>query len=73
MLKKYWDAHQVQLAFVKAPFTRNRLFFNPLGPDTFHQEKIKQFKSSMQIRNLFHPLSRVEIFEYAINAESCGR
>ena len=30
-------------------------------------------ESGIRIRNFFNPLSRVEIFEYALNPESCGR
>ena len=30
-------------------------------------------ESGIRIRNFLNPLSRVEIFEYAMNPESCGR
>ena len=30
-------------------------------------------ESGIRIRNFYNPLSRVEILEYAMNPESCGR
>ena len=30
-------------------------------------------ESGIRTRNLLNPLTRVEIFEYAMNSESCGR
>ena len=62
------------LCVIQAPSIRIRIFFNPLfflcGFDfRLHVSD----ESGIRIRNFFNPLSRMEIFEYTMNQQSCGR
>ena len=48
---------------IDAPSTLIRIFFNP--------QLFLSGESRIRIRNFLDPLSRVEIFGYAMNPESC--
>ena len=56
---------ECRLCVIQAPSIRTRIFFNPLFFLSFGE-------SGIRIRNFFNPLSRMEIFEYTMNQQSCG-
>ena len=58
----------------QAPSIRIRIFFNPkLFLSGFGFSPHVSGESSIRIPKFFNPLSRVEIFEYAMNPDSNGR
>ena len=62
------------LCVIQAPSIRIRIFFNPLFfISGFGFRPHVSGESGIRIRNFLNPLSRMEIFEYAMNPESCGR
>ena len=60
----------VKIERLKAPSTRIRIFLNPqLFLCRFGFRPHVSGESQKRIRNFLNPLSRVEIFEYAMNPE----
>ena len=65
--KVYWDEN-------KPSSTSIRMFFNQqlfLSGYSLHPHVSEE--SSIRIHYFLNPLSRMEIFEYAVDPESCGR
>ena len=65
---------RAKLLFSVAPFTRIRIFLTlQLFLSGFGCRPHVAGESAIRIRNFLNPLSRVEMFEYATNPQSCER
>ena len=70
----YQAQFSCHLQQIQAPSIRIRIFFNPLFfLSGFGFRPHVSGESCIRIRNFLNRLSRMEIFEYAMNLESCGR